>query len=374
MLTKEDIDKNSPVIVKWDKPLTNNGNVTDGVMAGQAEEFITRIEEESELLGQLRYVEMHGETQDIQALRVRPKLQSMEKLTGNVGAQVDNITNLTEVTPGILKTTLEAHAFTAYTKVPKTFMKTNIEGEGFIAKYESLLAPGCAFSAEQIAVFGVKVSPNTSNADGTANLDGILKQLDDVAADYLDSTTHQPKSAKRPQGRYGVHWNSSSSETDKTEYIDINAGTGYYVLPQIDAMLNQFTKQRGKRKLANIYVSSELSSIMIAEASKRETDGGDKLLFSDNGNMMFRGREVIPLDVLDNYEDDEGNLINGYGDVIIIANPDSIGYGPIMEAESEAQYKVELKGYLTSVDYMFDVAVIFAEDVLYAKVNYTPKA
>ena len=65
-------------------------------MAGQAEEFITRIEEESELLGQLRYVEMHGETQDIQALRVRPKLQSMEKLTGNVGAQVDNITSLTE--------------------------------------------------------------------------------------------------------------------------------------------------------------------------------------------------------------------------------------------------------------------------------------
>ena len=50
-----------------------------------------------------------------------------------------------------------------------------------------------------------------------------------------------------------------------------------------------------------------------------------------------------------------------------------LGYGPVMEAESEAQYYVDKKAYLTSVDYMFDVAIIFAEDVLYASVDYTPK-
>ena len=44
-----------------------------------------------------------------------------------------------------------------------------------------------------------------------------------------------------------------------------------------------------------------------------------------------------------------------------------------MEAESEAEYKLELKAYLTSVDYMFDVGIIFAEDVLYADVDYTAK-
>jgi hypothetical protein len=32
-----------------------------------------------------------------------------------------------------------------------------------------------------------------------------------------------------------------------------------------------------------------------------------------------------------------------------------------------------MKSYLTSVDWMFDVAVIFPEDVLYAKVDYTAK-
>jgi len=363
MITEADIKANKPVIVKWDKPLTSSGAVTDGVMAGQAQEFITRIEEESELLGKLRYVEMEGETQDIQALRVRASLQNMNKITGTVGAQVDNITTLTETTPGILKNTLVAQPFTAYCKIPKTFLKTNIEKENFIAKYESLLVPSCAFSAEQIAIFG----KNTlTDAAGIHALDGILAQLDAVAGDYLDSTTHVPKDAKAPQGHYGVHWNSSSSETDKTEFLDINAGAGYEILPQIDAMLTQFTTQRGKRKLASIFVSSKLESAMIAEASKRETEGGDRLFFNDNGNMVFRGREVIQLDALD-------NPVNSYNDVVIIANPDSIGYGPIMEAESEAEYKIEMKSYLTSVDWMFDVAVIFPEDVLYAKVDYTAK-
>jgi hypothetical protein len=344
MITQADIKANKPVIVKWDKPLTSNGVVTDGVLAGQAQEFITRIEEESELLGQLRYIEMEGETQDIQALRVRAELQNMNKITGTVGAQVADITTLTETTPGILKNTLEAQPFTAYCKIPKTFLKTNIEKENFIAKYESLLVPSCAFSAEQIAIFGKKT---LADAKGIHALKGILAQLDDVKTAWTSGHSTDPKI---PMG----------------EYTAINAGVGYEILPQIDAMLTQFTYQRGKRKNANIYVSSKLESAMIAEASKRETEGGDRLFFNDNGNMVFRGREVIQLDALD-------NPVNSYADVVIIANPDSIGYGPIMEAESEAEYKIELKSYLTSVDWMFDVAIIFPEDVLYADVDYTAK-
>lgn len=345
MITKQDIDANKPVIVKWDKALLNaNGQVTEGVLAGQAEEFITRIEEESELLSQVRYLEMEGETLDIQGLRVRAKLKNMNKLSGSSkGAQIDDITLLDETTPDILKTTLKAQPFTAYTTIPKTFLKTNIEKEGFIGKYESLLIPSCAFSAEQIAVFG-KIPSTSQTAEGTEALDGILAQLDDVKTNYTTASSTDPKV---PMG----------------QFTDINATTP--VLTQIDEMLNQFTKQRGKRKLAKIFVSSRMESLMIAEASKRETDGGDRLLFNDVGNMMFRGREVVQLDVLD-------NPVNDYGDVVLIANPDSIAYGPVMEAESESQYDIKMKSYITSVDFMFDVAVIYAEDVLYAKVDYSP--
>ena len=345
MITKQDIDANKPVIVKWDKALLNtNGQVTEGVLAGQAEEFITRIEEESELLSELRYLEMEGETLDIQGLRVRAKLKNMNKLTGSSkGAQIEDITLLDETTPDILKTTLKAQPFTAYTTIPKTFLKTNIEKEGFIGKYESLLIPSCAFSAEQIAVFG-KIPSTSQTAEGTEALNGILAQLDDVKTNYTTASSTDPKV---PMGKF----------------TDINATTP--VLPQIDEMLNQYTKQRGKRKLAKIFVSSRMESLMIAEASKRETDGGDRLLFNDVGNMMFRGREVVQLDVLD-------NPVNDYGDVVLIANPDSIAYGPVMEAESESQYDIKMKSYITSVDFMFDVAVIYAEDVLYAKVDYSP--
>ena len=345
MITKQDIDANKPVIVKWDKALLNtNGQVTEGVLAGQAEEFITRIEEESELLSELRYLEMDGETLDIQGLRVRAKLKNMNKLSGSSkGAQIDDITLLDETTPDILKTTLKAQPFTAYTTIPKTFLKTNIEKEGFIGKYESLLIPSCAFSAEQIAVFG-KIPSSSQTAEGTEALNGILAQLDDVKTNYTSASSTDPKV---PMGKF----------------TDINATTP--VLTQIDEMLNQYTKQRGKRKLAKIFVSSRMESLMIAEASKRETDGGDRLLFNDVGNMMFRGREVVQLDVLD-------NPVNDYGDVVLIANPDSIAYGPVMEAESESQYDIKMKSYITSVDFMFDVAVIYAEDVLYAKVDYSP--
>jgi len=356
MITKADIEASKPVIVKWDKPLQSGGVATDGVLAGQASEFITRIEEESELLGMLRYVEMDGETQDIDALRVKANLMSMEKLSSVTGAQVDPITSLTETTPSILKKTLVAHAFTAFTKISKVFMKTNIEKEGFLPKYEALLAPACAYSAEQIAVFGKATG---GDAVGYHNLKGILAQLDDVASASVDSSTHALIAGK-PLGKYGFVYDSGNTWTP------INAGEGYDILPQLDDLLITFVGQKGKRKLAKFFTSSKLSAKIIEEASKRETDGGDRLLFNDNGNFVFRGIEVIPLDVLD-------APVNSYGDVIILANPDSIAYGPVMEAESEAEYKIESKAYLTSVDWMFDVGIIFAEDVLYADVSYTAK-
>lgn len=362
-ITKKDIEANKPVIVKWAKTIQDSGVATAGVLAGQATEFIARMEDESELLSQLRFIEGDGETQDIQALRVKANLMNMMKLSGASGAgtQIDSLSSVAETTPTILKQTLVAAPFTAYTYIPKTFLKTNIEHEGFISKYESLLVPSVAFSAEQIAIFGKNTQ---SDAYGIHALDGILDQLDDVATASVDTSTHELK-AGYPLGKYG-YYDDTTGGGHTAAWAAINAGTGYEIIPQVDAMLQAFTAQGGKRKEAKIYVSSKLEAMLIAEASKRETDGGDRLFFNDVGNLVFRGREVIQLDALD-------NPVNSYGDVIIIANPDSIGYYPVMDIESEAAYVIEKKAYLTSVDVMFDVGIIFAEDVLYADVDYTPK-
>lgn len=333
MITKNDIDANKPVIVKWAKKITDSGVATEGVLAGQANEFIARLEEESELLRELRFVEGDGATADIQALRVRANLMNMNKISGaGAGTQIDKLEDVDETVPDVLKSTLVAQPFTAYTYIPKTFLRTNIEHEGFISKYESLLVPSVAYSAEQIAIFG---SNTQADAKGIHALDGLLKQLD------------------------AVH----TADSDLGKFTDIDTTSA--IIPQVDAMLAKFTKNGGKRKEANIYVSSTVESLLIAEASARETEGGDRLFFNDNGNLVLRGREVIQLDALDNPEND-------YGDVIIIANPDSIAYYPVMDVESEAAYIIEKKAYLTSVDVMFDVGIIFAEDVLYAEVVSSP--
>lgn len=346
MITADDIKANKPLVVKWAKPLVDGttGEVTEGVMRGNANEFMTRIEDESELLSRFRYVEMNGETQDLQVLRVRARFQNMNKLTGaKKGAQIESLSEVTETVPDIVKEKLTAQPFTAFTVIPKTWLHTNIEKQGFISKYESLLVPSCKFSAEQISVFGKKTE---ADADGIHALDGLLTQLDTINEAYETEVDTNPKF---PMGKY----------------TSIDASGDKKILPQINAMLRQFSKQKGKRKNATIFVSSELESLIIEEASGRETPEGDKLYFNDVGNATYHGREIVALDVLDNPE-------NGYGDVVIIMDPNSVGYGPVLDMDSEGEYSVWNKGYVTSVDSMFDVGIIFPEDVLYADVDYTP--
>lgn len=338
MITKADIKARKPVIVKWDKALVDsNADVTEGVIAGQASEFIPRIEQESKLLGMLRYIEMNGETQDIQALRVRPKLQNGNKLTGNKG-QIEDLLSLTETLPGILKEKLVAQFFTAFTKIPKTFMLTNIEKEGFLAKYESLLAPACAADAEVVSIFG-KVPVSSQTASGYEAIDGILAQLDAVNDYYED---HSDENPQLPMGKF----------------TDLNESNP--LVPQIYAMYVQYLNQGGKIENAKVFVSAMTYAKLVAESANRQTAGGDDLYFR-GGVLYFYGLEVVRLDALAHPE-------NGYGDVVLIMDPDSVGYGPIMEAESEGDYKQELKSYLVSVDFMFDVGIIFPEDVIYAEI------
>lgn len=338
MITKADIEARRPVIVKWDKALVDsNGNATDGVLAGNADEFIPRIEQESKLLGMLRYIEMNGETQDIASLRVRPRLQNGNKLNGTK-AQIDDLLSLTETLPGILKEKLVAQFFTAFTKIPKTFMWTNVEKEGFLAKYESLLAPACAADAEVISIFG-KVPESGQTASGYQAIDGILAQLDVINAYYIENVDNNPD---LPMGKF----------TDLDESSPL--------VPQIYAMYVQYLKQGGKIENAKLFVSAMTYAKLVAESAERATAGGDDLYFR-GGMLYFYGLEVVRLDALSHPE-------NGYGDVVFIMDPESVGYGPLMEAESEGDYKQEMKGYLVSVDFMFDVGIIFAEDVIYAEI------
>lgn len=347
----EDIDANKPVIVKWSKSLIDaNGDVTDGVMHKPAQEFITRIEKESKLLPMLRYLEMDGEKADLQHLRVNPRLQNMQKVSNNGALSVDIIGDLAEAVPEFLKQELTAVPLTAFTLIPKAFMKTNIEHENFINKYEGILAPACAYSAESIAIFGKPLQTGETAGsggvpaaqDGMLSMEGILYQLDAIRT---AATTGGVVDTTKPHGK-----------STATIYKD-NAIKG------VQDLIIEYIKQGGKRSEAKIFVDSTLEAALINEVGKRETQRGD-MYFFDGGVLYINGIEVIQLDALDHPE-------RGYGSVAIIGNPASVAYAPVMEAESEAEYTVARKAYLTSIDFMFDVGIVFASDLLYSEVGET---
>ena len=371
MILKDEIQRNGSYMIKWAKKLVDSGEVTPGVKHAPAPEFLSRIEASAELLPLVRYIEMEGEIQDIEQLRVRAKLVNKRKITGgNKGAQVTELLSLPETVPDLRKKQLVAKSFVAFTQIEEDFVTTNIEEDAFLAKYQSIFAPACAFAVDQAIVYG---KATESDSMGYHAIDGIIAQLDDIASEYLDETTHLPVNAKKPQGHYGVHWNSESAETDKTEYIDIHAGEGYEVFPQIHQMLLQYVKQRGDRKNVKLLVSHSLEEKLLFEASQRPTTGGDSIFFGGETFNQFLDTHVIALDVMDEYLDDEGNAINGYGEVVFLCDPQTIAYGPLMEGESVINYELLLLSYVCANKFMFDVGIIDAEDILYANVDYTAK-
>ena len=367
MILKDEIERLGSYIIKWEQKLTDNGEVTPGIKHAPATEFLARIESTAGLLPLLRYIEMNGEVQDIEQLRVRAKLVNKRKIAGSKGAQVTNLLSLPETVPDRRKKQLVAKSMVAFTQIEEDFVTTNIEGDQFLSTYQNIFAPACAFAVDQAIVFG---KATETDEMGYHAIDGILKQLDDIASEYLDEDTHEVINAKKPQGRYGVHWDETSSSV---KYIDIQAGEGYEVFPQIHKMLLQYVKQRGNRKNVKLLVSHSLEEVLLFEASQRPTEGGDSIFFGGQTFQQFLDANVIALDVLDEYLDDDGVAINGYGEVMILCDPQAIGYGPLLEADSVMSYELLLLSYVCANKFMFDVGVIDCEDVLYAKVDYTAK-
>lgn len=342
MITKQHINENKPIILKWSKALVDaNDDVSEGIKHASADEFLTRIDDQAEFISQIRYIEMDGAKQkDIQHLRINSPLQSMEKITSGSanGSQIDAITDLTEAVPEFLKTTLDAKPFTNYSIVPKTFLKTNVEGEGFMNKMEGLMAPSTAYSIDKIAIFGKRT---LADSQGIHALNGLLCQLDQVKTAWTSGHATTPR---MPMGEF--------------DQIDTNKE----LIPQLEKMVEQFLLQKGNRANAVFFISSIIEAKLLAEAgAARATDRSDYFRYDADGNFTLHGIKFITLPVLN-------DPANDYGEVIILCDPDSVAYAPVEDITSEAEYSVVKKSYITSFDVFFDIALLFPQDVLYADV------
>ena len=364
-ITKEDIEiHNKGFLLKW----ANDVEKQDGVdnptwKKPSADEFFVEMDNQTSIINDCRFIVMDAVTYDISYLRVRARLQYMGGLSGSAkGKQLTKAytEDITETVPEFYKNTLEAVPFSAFTWTPKTFLVQNIEKASFLPKMEALLAERAGYSAELIGMYGIKKASGATQ-DGMDHLDGIFKQALNIRDAYDDAKEagedptdpdYVPFDPQTPMGYY------TDIELDETKLFEENVG----LISQMQAMLTQFSIQKGNRSNAKFYVSNLIYGLLTQEAGNRETGMGDAILF--NGDQLtIWNTPIVVANFLDTPEND-------FGEQILLADPDSITFGFLDEIKSENSYEHEYKAYLSSVDVYFDVLILWNKDVLVAKVTY----
>lgn len=348
MITRDTIEKHMPFILKWSRsPRDNNSVINPGwKQQTEVDRLLDLIQDTPTLLNDARFIPMESIEHDVNYMRVKARLQSMKKLSGpDKGAplQTDYTTAIEETVPEFSREKLEAEPFSIFTYTSKLFLLENIEKESFLPHIEAILAERAGFSAELIGLYGIK-DKATTNPDGIHQIDGIFKQLQNIKANY---PTNVKIDRKAPMGCFN----------------DIDASKE--LVPQIKKLITQFTKQRGNRSKAKIYVSTEMEGLLMMEADKRQTERGDTLYFDDNGQLTLWGVPIVRADSLDVPE-------NNIGEQVLMADPDSIVFGFLSEITSENEYKLEYKSYLSTVDVYFDVLLLYHKDALSAHVINIP--
>lgn len=316
---------------------------------GQADSFFVEMDNTTTILNEVRFIIMDSMQYDISYLRVKARLQYMGKRSGdNKGKQLTSeyTTDITEAIPEFSKNSLVAVPFSAFTWTPKTFLLQNIAKASFLPQMEALLAERAGASAEAIGMYGIKQQVPTTQ-DGMEYLDGIFKQLLDVR-DAYDAALE----AAEQSGKAFDHYSPMGY------YDDIDPEKP--LIPQFKKMLTQYSIQRGNRSVAKFYVSNLIYGLLVEEADARETAVGDRLFFN-GGELRIWNTLITVADFLDRPE-------NGFGEQVLLADPNSIVFGFLDLITNENSYEHTEKSYLSSVDVFFDVLILWNKDVLAAKV------
>lgn len=356
LVNKETIKNNESFILKWANDVEKQDGAYNPTWKNptEADNFFVELDNQTSIINDARFIVMDSMEYDVNYLRVRTRLQYMGKISGaNKGKQLtsDYRTDITETTPEFNKDSLVAVPFSAFTSTPKTFLLQNIEKEDFLNHMESLLAESAGFSAEVIGLYGIKKATGATQ-DGIDHLDGFFKQADDIHTAYEEASAQAGFDKQTPMGYY------TDIVVDENKLFEENIG----LISQMQAMLTQFSIQRGNRSKAVFYVSNLIYGLLTQEAGRRETQMGDALFFNGD-ELRLWNTPIRVAQVLDVPE-------NNYGEQILLANPESLVFGFLDEITSENSYEHSEKSYLSSVDVFFDVLILWNRDILVAKVTF----
>lgn len=361
LVDREYVESEKPIILKWaDSPFNESTVEPDSRYAfnpgwqqpTQVDNFYKRLEEKTSIIKDATFIKMESLQHNIEYLRNELNFDDVRYLATDEpahkkGAQIQDIYQFRESRPSFHRNSLNAKNFVAYTLIPETFLKENIEKESFLPFIESDLGMRAGIETERLGMFGIANSSRPHGRSGYDSIDGIFQQLQNINS-TAETGTDQPQGFGSP----------------------IKAVTGT-VIPQLQDKIQEFIDQNGRDEYAKFYVSRKLYNQILKEASQRETNAGDGVFFNGSEVKIF-GTEIKRVDFLNPLMDITKR--NGWGHLALLCDPASLAWGFFNEVESKSTYEHDKLSYLTSIQCAFDTAIIWEEDVLAFTVGDTENA
>lgn len=358
LVTKDTIGTNQPIILKWaESPYNTAANAPESRYAfnpgwsqpSQVDDFYIRMEESTSIIKDATFIKMDRLQHNFEYLRTELKADDVRYVqtldnANLVGRQIQDIYQFDESTPEFRRNSLDAHNIVAYTLIPETFLKENIEKENFLPTMEEQLGMKMGMECERIGMYGIADSTRPHGRSAMDTVDGIFSQLSKINQTAITGTDD-------PQG-FGSPINTK--------------GANVSVVGQLQDKLNEFIAQNGRDEYAQFYVSRMLYNKILKEASHRETNKGDAVYFNGSEVTIF-GTKIKRVDFLNPLNDPLKR--NGWGHLALLCDPASLVWGFFNEIESKSTYEHEKLSYLTSLQCAFDTTMIWEEDVLAFAVN-----
>lgn len=347
LVDKDTINNQQSFVLKWaESPF----NVEDSPYAfnpgwqqpTQVESFYRRMEEKSSIIKDGTRVQMESLKKEIDYLRTEFEfddvryVQKLDKAE-DVGKQIQDIYKFDESRPFFHRKELEAKNLVAYSLLPETFLRENIEKESFLSSLEAEFSQKAALAVERIGMYGVADPTRPNGRSAMDSVDGVFSQLQAINKTAISGTD-------MPQG-FGSPFT--------TKYGNLTQ--------QFMDKIDEFVAQNGRDEYAQFYVSRKLYNKLLQELSNRETAVGDAVLF-DGKDVTIFGTPIKRVDFLNPLNDPKKR--NGWGHMALLCDPSTLCWGFFNEVNSRSTYEHDKLSYLTSIQCAFDVLPIWEQDIL----------
>lgn len=345
------IEKQQSFVLKWAETPFNSE--TEGVESRyafnpgwtqptQVDTFYRRMEEKSSILKDSTRITMESLQQEIDYLRTELNFDDLRYVQtldddADIGKPIQDVYKFRESIPHFNRKELIITNCVARSLLPESFLKENIEKESFLASYEGDLASAAAPTIERIGMYGILDPARPHGRSAMDSKNGVFQQLAEI---NRKSTT----GSDEPQG-FGSPFITKQGN----------------IVEQFMDKIDEFIAQNGKDDYAQFYISRPLYNKVLKEVSRRETDGGD--------GVLFNGREVtifgIPLKRV-SFLNPRASVEkrNGWGHLALLCDPASLCWGFFNELESKSSYIHEKLSYLNTLQVGFDVIPIWEQDLL----------